>query len=203
MKTVLERRFQAAEGSIVGALYCIDDAELVRALSLKARDKVEVRLVLDESQMRNPSCSMQLERVLELIEQGASVYRLRVGPGFAILHHKLWVVDGETLLSGSVNPTRHGLTCNEEHLLEIRHVGAVSEALAHIEGLIARATLVTKTYVSEQVHSRSERRRPTSASARRRQPPPSDGGAAASAALPDDVGGACAPPPQPSSTEGS
>ena len=168
MKTVLERRFQAAEGSIVGALYCIDDAELVRALSLKARDKVEVRLVLDESQMRNPSCSMQLERVLELIEQGASVYRLRVGPGFAILHHKLWVVDGETLLSGSVNPTHHGLTCNEEHLLEIRHVGAVSDALAHIEGLIARATPVTTTYVSELIHSQRERRRSASASAQRR-----------------------------------
>ena len=41
-----------------------------------------------------------------------------VGAGFAILHHKLWVVDGETLFSGSVNPTHHGLTCNDAHLLE-------------------------------------------------------------------------------------
>ena len=48
MRSVLERRFREAEGSIAGALYCIDDAELVRALSKKARDKVEVRLVLDE-----------------------------------------------------------------------------------------------------------------------------------------------------------
>ena len=111
---------------------------------------------------------MQLQRMLELIEWGASVYRLRVGTGFAIPHHKLWVVDGETLFSGSVNPTHHGLTCNEEHLLEIRHVGAVSEALAHIEGLIARATLVTTAYVSELIHTQRERRRSASASARRR-----------------------------------
>ena len=168
MKAALEQRFRGAEGSIVGALYCIDDAELVRALSLKARDGVQVRLVLDESQVRRPSCSMQLQRMLELIEWGASVYRLRVGTGFAILHHKLWVVDGETLLSGSVNPTHHGLTCNQEHLLEIRHVGAVSDALAHIEGLVARATLVTTAYVSELIHSQHERRRSASASARRR-----------------------------------
>ena len=79
----------------------------------------------------------------------------------------MWVVDGETLFSGSVNPTHHGLTCNEEHLLEIRHVGAVSDALAHIEGLISRATLVTTTYVNELIHSQRERRS-ASASARRR-----------------------------------
>ena len=90
MKIALEQRFRGAEGSIAGALYCIDDAELVRALSLKARDGVQVRLVLDEGQVRKPSCSMQLQRMLELIEWGASVYRLRVGTGFALLHHKLW-----------------------------------------------------------------------------------------------------------------
>ena len=171
MKIALEQRFRGAEGSIAGALYCFDDAEVVRILSLKARDGVQVRLVLDESQVRKPSCSMQLQRMLELIEWGASVYRLRVGTGFAILHHKLWVVDGETLLSGSVNPTHHGLTCNEEHLLEIKHAGAVSDALAHIEGLIARATLVTTAYVSELIHTQREqreRRRSASASARRR-----------------------------------
>ena len=168
MKTTLEQRFREAEGNIVGALYCVDDAELVRILSLKARDGVQVRLVLDESQVRKPSCSMQLQRMLELIEWGASVYRLRVGTGFAILHHKMWVVDGETLLSGSVNPTHHGLTCNEEHLLEIKHVEAVSDALAHIEGLVARAALVTTAYVSEQIHTQRERRRSASASARRR-----------------------------------
>ena len=168
MRKALERRFRGAEASIAGALYCVDDAELVRALSLKARDGVEVRLVLDEGQVRNPSCSMQLQRMLELIEWGASVYRLRVGPGFAILHHKMWVVDGETLLSGSVNPTHNGLTCNEEHLLKIQHVGAVSDALAHIEELVARGTLVTTTYVSEHIHTQRERRRSASASARRR-----------------------------------
>ena len=168
MKTTLERCFKGAEGSIAGALYCVDDAELVRALSLKARDGVEVRLVLDEGQVRKPSCSMQLERMLELIEWGVSIYRLRVGPGFAILHHKMWVVDGETLLNGSVNPTRNGLTCNEEHLLEIKHVGAVSDALAHIEELVERGTLVTTTYVSEQIHAQRERRRSASVSARHR-----------------------------------
>ena len=168
MRTTLEQRFRGAEGSIAGALYCVDDAELVRTLSLKARDGVQVRLVLDEGQVRRPSCSMQLQRMLELIEWGASVYRLRVGSGFAILHHKMWVVDGETLFSGSVNPTHHGLTCNEEHLLEIKHVEAVSDALAHIEGLVARATPVTTAYVSELIHTQRERRRSASASARRR-----------------------------------
>ena len=55
-----------------------------------------------------------------------------------------------------MNPTYNGLTRNEEHLLEIKHEEAVSDALAHLEGLIARATLVTTAYVSGQVHVRLE-----------------------------------------------
>ena len=62
MKIALEQRFRGAEGSIAGALFCVDDAELVRTLSLKARGGVLVRLVLDESQVRKPSCRMQLHR---------------------------------------------------------------------------------------------------------------------------------------------
>ena len=111
---------------------------------------------------------MQLQRMLELIERGVTLYRLRVGPGFAILHHKLWIVDGSTLISGSLNPTQHGMSCNDEHVLVIHHDEAITSALEHVAGLLTRATMVTTAFVSEMIHSQQERRRSASASARRR-----------------------------------
>ena len=168
MRVALEGCFRSAESEILGALYCLDDAALVHILCQKARDGRSVRIVLDENQVRKPSCSMQLQRMLELVEWGAKLYRLRVGPAFATLHHKLWIVDGSVLISGSVNPTHHGLTCNDEHVLLVRHEEAISSALTHVSGLVARATLVTTAFVSEQIHSQSEHRRSASASARRR-----------------------------------
>ena len=174
MRAVLEDRFRKAEGSIEAALYCIDDAEIVRILSKKAVSGVSVRLVLDESQVKEPSCSMQHQKMIELLEWGVVLHKLKAGSGFAILHHKMWIVDGETFFSGSVNPTHNGLTNNVEHLLEIKGAEAVNAALVHLNELFERSTLITKAFVSERVYMRLERRerqeqqrRSASASAKR------------------------------------
>ena len=67
MRVALEQCFRSAESEIVGALYCLDDASLVGILCQKAQEGRSVRIVLDEGQVRKPSCSMQLQRMLELI----------------------------------------------------------------------------------------------------------------------------------------
>ena len=162
MRSTLERRLRGAEGAVRAALYCFDDSEVVRILCQRARDGVSVKMVLDESQLRNPSCSNQLARMLELCEWGAELYRYKVGPGFMILHHKLWVIDGSTLLSGSVNPTHNGLTNNEEHLLEVNSQGAVVDALSHLESLFSRATFITAEFITEAMHVQEAKRRGSS-----------------------------------------
>ena len=64
---------------------------------------------------------------------------LRVGEGRAALHHKCWMVDGTTLLAGSVNPTYHALERNEEDLLVCRDPVAVGMAEAEWHRLSATA----------------------------------------------------------------
>ena len=168
MRVALEAGLRGAEESVRAALYCYDDSELTRILSQKAQRGVLVQLIFDDSQVRNPSCSHQIARMIELQEWGAELFRLRVGSGYTILHHKLWVVDGTTLFSGSVNPTYNGLTNNEENLLEITEPKAVTDALAHLESLRERAELITREFLSEHAQIFESRRRSRSTSVRRR-----------------------------------
>ena len=103
----------------------------------------------------------------ELLEWGAELYRLRVGRGFAILHHKLWVIDGRWVFTGSLNPTNNGFSNNDENLVEIDIPDVAVDALTHVDSLLSSAVLVTSEYLNECMRVREERRRSKSSSARR------------------------------------
>ena len=145
----------------------MDDLGLVEIISQKSARGISVQMVFDENQVRSPSCANQHVRMLELLGMGASLYRLRVGSGFAILHHKLWVVDGRWVFTGSLNPTNNGFTNNDENLVEIDVPSLTIEALTHIDSLIARAEPLTSDFLYECVRAADERRRSRSSSARR------------------------------------
>ena len=168
MRAALEAGLRGTEESVRAALYCYDDSELTRILSQKAQRGMLVQLIFDDGQIRNPSCSHQIARMIELQEWGAELFRLRVGSGYTILHDKLWIVDSTVLFSGSVNPTYNGLTNNEENLLEIVDPKAVNDALAHLDSLRARAEPVTMEYLNEHAQICESRRRSRSTSVRRR-----------------------------------
>ena len=168
MRVALEAGLRRAEESVRAALYCYDDSELTRILSQKVQKGVFVQLIFDDNQIRNPSCSHQIARMIELQEWGAELFRLRVGSGYTILHDKLWVVDGRLVFSGSVNPTYNGLTNNEENLLEVVEPKVATDALAHLDSLRARAEPVTMEFLMEHAQSCESRRRSRSTSVRRR-----------------------------------
>ena len=167
MRTALEGRLRGCEGSIRAALYCMDDLGLVEIISEKSVQGVSVQMVFDENQVRSPSCVNQHVRMLELLGMGASLYRLRVDSGFAILHQKLWVVDGRWVFTGSLNPTNNGFSNNDENLVEIDVPSLAAEALTHIDSLIARAEPLTSEFLYECVHAVEERKRSRSSSTRR------------------------------------
>ena len=168
MRDALEAGLRGAEESVRAALYCFDDSELTRIISRKARDGMSVQLIFDDSQIRNPSCSHQIARMIDLQEWGVELFRLRVGSGYTILHDKLWVIDGRLVFSGSVNPTYNGLTNNEENLLEVIEPKVAADALTHLDSLRARAEPVTMEFLMEHAQSCESRRRSRSTSVRRR-----------------------------------
>ena len=138
MRPAMLAAMAAAKFSIYGAQYCFDDADVCALLEGKMRhsssappappptSRFGVKLILDDHQAREPSCSRQLERVVNLQEWGAEVRLLRVGRNlFDSLHQKVWLLDGHTLVTGSVNTTGHGLNANEEQLLIVSGVDHV------------------------------------------------------------------------------
>ena len=159
MLEVLLKALRSAEGSICALLYCFDELEVCRVLSQKAREGVSVRIVIDRSQYRGPSCSTQYARMIELLEWGVEMWTYSPpAGGFSVLHDKLWLVDAATLLTGSVNPTHNGFTNNEENLVRIRESVSVSNAMNRFLEVLASAAPVDTLDVSRRAAAARERR---------------------------------------------
>ena len=79
--------------------------------------------------------------------------------GFAILHDKLWVVDGRWVFTGSLNLSNNGFLNNSENLVEIYIAHVAIDAMSRIDSLPSRAETVTEEYLDERLHEQSERRR--------------------------------------------
>ena len=159
MRDALLSALREAEGSICALLYCIDDLEVCKVLSQKARDGVSVRLVIDRGQYRGPSCSTQHARMIELLEWGVEVSTY--GPpagGFAVLHDKLWLIDACTLVTGSVNPTHNGFCNNEENIVLIKEPVAVGCAMERFIAVHEAAVRLDTLDVSRLAAAARERR---------------------------------------------
>ena len=120
--------------------YCIDELEACQLLVSAARRQLPVRLLLDGTQVKNPSCKRQPQRLAELTEWGVEIRSYKPpGGGFAAMHSKLIIVDREVLFTGSVNLTHHGLEKNEENLIVTSVSNAVASAVTRFEEVWALA----------------------------------------------------------------
>jgi len=124
---------------------------------------VEVKIITDQAQFRNPSCVRQPQRLLELLEAGAKIryYRPPGGDGWPIMHIKGMVIDGRVCTSGSANLTNAGFQNNKEHLLVIRHAGTVADMERDFARLWDKSTEATKEElegVNEKVNGRNRNR---------------------------------------------
>lgn len=54
------------------------------------------------------------------------------------LHHKFFVIDGRTVITGSFNPTKHAQAANNENMLVIHHGGVAKRYLEEFERLWER-----------------------------------------------------------------
>ena len=79
--------------------------------------------------------------------------------GFAILHDKMWVLDGSVLITGSVNPTANGFDNSEENMVIIRSPPAVQPAYERLVAIRGRAKEVTKEDLRKLVFNQQEKKR--------------------------------------------
>jgi phosphatidylserine/phosphatidylglycerophosphate/cardiolipin synthase-like enzyme len=52
------------------------------------------------------------------------------------MHHKVFIIDGNTVITGSANPTKNGLTRNDENILVIRSGKIAQQYLAEFKSII-------------------------------------------------------------------
>ena len=95
-----------------------------------------MRVLLDDTQYRQPSCKQQPAAIAFMKEWGVEFRSFKPDRGaYAVMHAKTWVVDGTTALVGSPNFTVNGMEKSEEVLTTIRCEEYISQCLAWFEQL--------------------------------------------------------------------
>jgi phosphatidylserine/phosphatidylglycerophosphate/cardiolipin synthase-like enzyme len=138
--TVL-RSINNARTSIRVQMYTLTLEEVVSALLRAKRRGVDVRVIIDRGQLHDRDDSF---RVASLAAGGVPVLVDTV-PG--LMHNKVMVIDGETILTGSFNYTWGAEHWNAENLVVVRDPALAAQYLrnwdqraAQSRPLIARGT---------------------------------------------------------------
>lgn len=122
---------RGAEQSIEVLAYSFTADALAEAMLARARDGVAVRGVFDEGQAT--ATGAEFSR----LEQSGLEVRLDRSDG--LLHHKLILIDGETVITGSYNFTRSAEEQNDEAVLVLHDAALAQQYLEEFERLFAAA----------------------------------------------------------------
>ena len=106
--------------------------DLAAALIERARAGVEVRGVFDESQVKSNTGG----EFDALRQAGLSIY---LDGNQDKMHHKVIVIDGKIVITGSYNFSASAETRNDENLLIIHSPALAAQYLAEFERVLAQA----------------------------------------------------------------
>ena len=105
-------RIDQASGSVWVMSYSFTSAPIAKAL-LRARGRgVDVQVVMDRDEEERQSYEVRM-----LIERGVPVY---VDREAGIFHDKVMILDGNTVITGSMNWTKAGEHYNADNLIVLR-----------------------------------------------------------------------------------
>ncbi|MBM2844191.1 MAG: hypothetical protein HW404_2028 [Anaerolineales bacterium] len=122
---------QDARQSVVFLAFALTSEEIAGALGAKAAEGVEVRGVMDAGQSGNLG-----SRYRELLEAGVEV-RLDGNPDR--MHHKVIVIDGRLVITGSYNFSRSAETQNDENLIVLHDAAAAAAYRVEFERVFSLA----------------------------------------------------------------
>lgn len=120
-----------AQHAVDFMVFALTSDEIADAILARAKAGVQVRGVFETSQAY--ATGGEYER---LHEAGLDV---RLDDNRGSMHHKVFVIDGEVLISGSYNFTRSAEERNDENVLVVFHVGLAQEYLLEFENLFETA----------------------------------------------------------------
>jgi phosphatidylserine/phosphatidylglycerophosphate/cardiolipin synthase-like enzyme len=100
-----------ARESICFATFTFTSDPIEKALISKLDDGIEIKGIYDERGIGSQYCSYQ-----NLKDEGILVTKDR---NQYTMHNKVFIIDGETVITGSFNPTKHANIANDENILII------------------------------------------------------------------------------------
>ena len=136
------------------ACYTIDQYFSVSIQQCLGR-KVQVRVLVDQGQMRSPSCTQQASALLAMTEWGAKLRSRKPGTSFnSAQHEKSWLFDRQMVVVGSMNLTTNSVLNCEESVCATREMGAVDAYAAHYSAIWEEAEEVTREDLERCYQSR-------------------------------------------------
>lgn len=130
------KQIAEAEQSIRAAFYLLSDEDVIGALAEARERGVDVRVILEESPFGGGESNGRAREIL--IQSRVAV--MWGNPTFRYTHIKAMVVDDETAIVMTLNPTRSAFTRNREFGLILRDPDAVAEIAAVFDADWSRET---------------------------------------------------------------
>jgi len=113
---LLIKNIQNAEKTIYGAIYTLTNKDIVKALTDRAENSVEISLKIDTKQAEFPYTKTLIKKMLNA---GIKITLITMKKGDH-MHHKFAVIDGKTVVTGSFNWTRNASEDNFENIISIK-----------------------------------------------------------------------------------
>jgi phosphatidylserine/phosphatidylglycerophosphate/cardiolipin synthase-like enzyme len=102
-----------AEKEVVFAAYTFTHPSLATQLILNAHNNLAVRGVIEKQNING-----RYSQYSALVEQGLDI---RADRNSALMHHKFFVIDNSTVITGSFNPTKNADRRNDDNLVIIKN----------------------------------------------------------------------------------
>ncbi|MBT3835706.1 DUF1669 domain-containing protein [Candidatus Woesearchaeota archaeon] len=122
----IKEELQKAETSIHFMTFSFTHEGIANAMLLKHLDNVSVEGVMEARQVSKYSQFMRLDTAgIDVVKDSNKNN----------MHHKVFIIDGKTVVTGSFNPSKNGDSRNDENILIIRDETIASRYLAEYERL--------------------------------------------------------------------
>ncbi|MBI2176708.1 hypothetical protein HYU40_05200 [Candidatus Woesearchaeota archaeon] len=118
----VKNKLKMANDSIIFAAYSFTHPEIANELILKRSEGIAVSGVIEKS-----TTGSKYSKHAVLAENGVNVY---LETSKRLMHHKFFVVDNRTVITGSFNPTENADTRNDENIIIIENPAVAEEYIA-------------------------------------------------------------------------
>ena len=121
----LLKELETAKESIGIMVFSFTDKDIAEELIKKHQEGVRVQGVMEKQQLHMPYS------IGPLLEKSGIILQPDANP--ALLHHKVFIIDNKTVITGSYNPTKNGDENNDENMLIIRDRKVASRFLEEFD----------------------------------------------------------------------